>query len=207
MGLFNNRKKTSKNLPSFVADTEARRMIQAYIDYTQEKGERLDQIASMVLYTIATFRIPSNEITPNIVDKYNGDMPLFEFGCFWMFLIDLWYSQHKSPSQRNIDVNAIMDKFVMVFSKIIEPKQANKIINDRLQIYASLLKEPDHLKYQIEQLNGLMYSTVDNETPMIYENNIPPLNLSAVDNLFVTTAIGEHFKAFFPLQTEIFNKF
>lgn len=207
MGLFAKRKKTSETPPSFVADTEARRMIQAYIDYTQEKGGRLDQIASMVLYTIADFRMPVSEMTPDIEKKYNADIPLFEFGCFWLFLIDYWYSQHKTSSQRNTDVNAIMDKFTMVFSKIIEPKQANRILNDRLQIYSRLLKEPDHLKAQIQQLNGLMVSAVENGSPVIYNNNTPPLNIDAIENQFMTIAAGEHFKAFFPLQTDIFTKF
>jgi len=79
------------------------------------------------------------EMEQTFVQRYDGDSCLFEVGCYFCFLVDLWLSRNR-PDFREDVAQSLGSQFIRLLSAALPGSDVDALFNHRLDGYGKLVR-------------------------------------------------------------------
>jgi len=156
-------------------------------------------LSNDILYLLTKFSVKKNQGFPK--ECYSGDMTLFELGCYLYFLVDFWHFRNGKKEYRDEVVNYLMDDFIKAFSIILDPKYANVILQNRVDVYSKFTNKNSFMEDSLCYLEELILRTGNNRPPaQIDNNNFGAITLGVTETFPVRISIQEFLARFIPLM-------
>lgn len=160
--------------------------------------------------------------------KYTGDTPLFELGCYLFFQIDVWCFQNHYRKWRKNILPLLTRRFLLLFENALHTKHLESVFENRLHLYARAIQgklvpqsltgqtnnDQDELPKTINfYLTQLILKTANNTLPKIYKFNekedyfLVPLSTNIIDIFLVGSAVLNWETHMFPVCLETISSF
>jgi len=182
------------------------------------EGTQLERTQAMFLYLVAfpvvpPTKTPSDDLLSAFVESavasadFGGDNTMLEAAVFWLFLIDLWFRKHPVPGDPRVVSNAMADVLVESYQSEIPASYVNRLINDRLAIYAKPINESSDFAAAHRVLARFIEATRGNTLPRFANERINVLQpVGATEAFLVFASVRNHYMAFMPMMENLFSQ-
>lgn len=144
---------------------------------------------------------PSNNLGLPDQQDFDGDMPIFEIGCYTYFRLDLWFFMNEIPNKlRETIMLYISSAFIDLFQKEISLNNAGNLFDNRQEIYSSMLKQGEELPIESFHLYLVQFilKTKNNKHPELIDTKNFPIDLDFTNTMSIKMNVFSYEKHMIP---------
>jgi hypothetical protein len=170
----------------------------------------LNALSDHIIYVLTMFcdcdpKEKDKSTNKRFAEYYFNDATLFELGMYLYFRIDLWHFTNGKSERREDVVNFLMDEFVRIFEKYSGITTGNIMLQNRLEVYETLIKNnPGRVPLFLTEL---LAQTSGNKLPQLCSAQDPVLIMGFFERYFLQSHINSFLKVFLPRIFHVLEKF